>query len=162
MSYPIQRKTNTFVVIPAFIRSGTLSPPYSSCYLLSEDGLTQWKHDNASIMTIVGNNIIIRPENFANAITSNNDIGFWNAKYYTYPGEGLVNVGITLTDLGKDVYVGVPGEPNILHLRLVQAPGSINTCGKGGLVGYIPIECNSDIFDSGGDEYPNVSVARLQ
>lgn len=158
--YPAQRKSNTFVVIPVHGASaGDLTAPYSNCYLVSENDFSEWKKDNAPvILSSVGNVITISEANFSNAINSTEPNGYWNAKYYTLPNEGIVNIGVTLTDMGKDVFIGVPSEANILHLRLVRAPGNL---GKNGVVGYIPIEWNSDIAD-GGINFPNVSVARVQ
>ena len=159
--YPAQRKSNKFVVIPVYRNSdGDLTSQYSNCYLISENDFANWKTDNASvILSSVGNVITIGMENFSNAMTYTEPNGYWNATYFTLPNQGLVNIGVTLTDMGKDVFIGVPGETNILHLRLVQAPGNF---GKNGVVGYIPIECNADIFNDGGFNFPNVSVARVQ
>ena len=159
--YPTQRKTNTFVVIPVYGTSAAdLTAPYSNCYLISENDFAEWKKDNASvIVSSAGNVITISGANFQNAMNSTEPNGYWNSKYFTLPNQGRVNIGVTLIDMGKDVFIGVPGEANILHLRLVQAPGNL---GRNGLIGYIPIECNADIFNDGGINFPSVSVARVQ
>lgn len=155
--YPAQRKTNTFVVLllyPDAVYS-------SNCYLLLEKDFAEWKKDNASILTIAGNNITTSIANFPDAV-GNGGNGIWTSKYFTLPDSGYIAPATSLTDLGKDVYIGVPGEANLLHLRLVQAPGSVAGLGKAGTVGYIPVECNASLFiTDDGQNYPNVSVARV-
>ena len=61
--------------------------------------------------------------------------------------------------MGKDIFIGVPGEANLLRLRLVQLPGTVANLGKGGAVGYVVIEANANIFD--GTNFQIVAVARL-
>lgn len=151
-SYFAQRKTNTFVTIPFTTSGGGL---ITNVYLVSKADFESWKTNNASKMTITGNVITISVEHYAEVISD-----YWYGNYYNFPDQGHIAPGVSLTDLGNDVYVGVPGEANIMHLRLVQAPTSVANLGKGGIVGYIPIECNADLFD--GDSYPNVGVARVQ
>lgn len=148
-----QRKTNTFVAFPtAYNGEGGIS---TNLYLFSEAGLALWKQENASTLTIVGNNITTSVSNYPTVIQD-----LWtNTDYSSYYSE-QVAPGTTLTDMGKDVYIGVPGEANLLHLRLVQLPASTAALGKDGFVGYIPVEGNADIFD--GNLAPIVAVARVQ
>lgn len=153
-SYLSQRKLASFVVLLLY-PSSTYE---SNCYLLSEPDFERWKQDFALYLKVVGNNITTSVENFAFVVGSS---GIWSSEYYTYADSGYVPPATTLIDLGKDIYIGVPGEPNLLHLRLVQLPGSVETLGKGGKTGYVPIECNADIFvTTDGLSYMNVSVAR--
>lgn len=154
-----KRVTNNFVVIPTNIIEGVLN---SGCYLLSKQGFAQWVSDNASILTVVENTYTTSIANFPNLVNDSTN-GISNSKYYTLPDYGYINQGIELTDLGKDVFIGVPGQANILHLRLVQAPGTLANLGEGGWVGYVAVETNaSDIFtDPEGGSVPVVSVARV-
>ena len=157
-SYPAQRKTNTFVVL--YLYDDTTFK--SNCYLIQERGFNQWKQDNASILSIAGNTITTSVADFPGAI-ENSGNGLWSSQYFTFPDFGYVAPATTLTDLGKDIFIGVPGEANLLHLRLVQAPGTVAGLGKGGNVGYVAVECNADIFiTETGNSFPNVSVARVQ
>jgi hypothetical protein len=151
-SFVSQRKTNTFVTIPFTVSGGDL---VTNVYLVSKQDFEAFKRNNASKMTITGNVITVSINDYTDVISD-----YWFGDYYNFPDQGQIAPGVTLTDLGNDVYIGVPGEPNILHLRLVQAPTSVANLGKGGIVGYTPIECNSDLFD--GNNYPNVGIARVQ
>jgi hypothetical protein len=76
-----------------------------------------------------------------------------------YGSNDSLPIGMELKDMGKDIYIGVPGEANLLHLRLVQLPGTVANLGKGGAVGYLVVEANASIFSM--DQYLVVSVARL-
>ena len=153
-----KRVTNNYVVIPTWNDGDT----YSGCYMLTADGLAQWASDNALFLSVSGNTYTTTPANFYDLMYHSNN-GIWTAKYYSLPSEGYLDPGVILTDLGKDVYVGVPGEANILHLRLMQAPGTLANLGKGGWVGYVVVVANAvDIFtDRTGNSLPCVSVARL-
>lgn len=158
-----QRKTNSFVVIPQYVTEGDGAYLSSNCYLISEADVAQWLKDNASKITRVGNVVTTSVANFPDLV-GNSGNGIWANKYYTIlPNIGYVDMGTTLTDLGKDLYIGVPGESNLLHYRLVQAPGSVANAGKGGIVGYVVVEANADIFTASivGNSYPSVAVARV-
>jgi hypothetical protein len=163
-----QRLTNNYIVLPLYYNSGSGGVIKSDCYVLPESSLTQWASDNASKLTVVGNVYTTSVANFptiiANSISTPN--GLWQDKYYTFSGYGYMNPGVTLKDMGKDVYIGTPQESNLLHLRLVQVPGPVSNSGQGGKTGYVFVEGNADIFNStgndmGNNEYPVVSVARV-
>ena len=154
-----KRVTNNYVVIPTW-NDGDI---YSGCYMLTPDALTRWASDNALFLSVSGNTYTTTIAKFYDLMDHSETTGIWNAQYYTLPGQGYLDAGIVLTDLGKDAYIGVPGEANILHLRLMQAPGTLANLGKGGWVGYVVVETNAvDIFtDRTGSNLPCVSVARI-
>uniref|UniRef100_A0A6C0BDK4 Uncharacterized protein n=1 Tax=viral metagenome TaxID=1070528 RepID=A0A6C0BDK4_9ZZZZ len=153
-----KRVTNNYVVIPTWSDGDT----YSGVYMITADGVAQWASDNALFLSVAGNTYTTTPANFYNLMIHTGN-GIWTDKYYSLPDYGYLNPGVVLTDLGKDIYVGVSGEANILHLRLMQTPGTLANLGKGGWVGYVVVETNaSDIFtDNTGNTLPCVSVARL-
>jgi hypothetical protein len=154
------RLTSSWITIGTYILGGELT---SSMYLTPCPGLAQWAADNEDYLYVNGNQyIVVNPANYAMVI-GNTGNGFWTHKYSAaFPEEGYFRVGTLFKDLGRDVYIGVPNEPNILHLRLMQAPGTLSSLGKGGLVGYGVVETNaSDIFtESDGRTIPCVSLAR--
>jgi len=154
-----KRVTNNYVVIGTSYGGGYV---YSGAYMITAEGVAQWASDNAAFLSVAGNTYTTTQEKFYDLMFHTNN-GIWTDKYFSLPGYGYLDPGILLTDMGKDIYVGVPGEANILHLRLMQAPGTLANLGKGGWVGYIVVETHaSDIFaDTSGDTVPCVSVARI-
>ena len=147
-----KRVTNNYVVIPVNYSDSVLS---SGVYMLTTDAFAQWASDNALFLSVSGNTYTTTPANFYNLMIHTGN-GIWADKYYSLPGNGYLDPGVVLTDLGKDIYVGVSGEANILHLRLMQAPGNLAGLGKNGWVGYVVVETNaSDIFtDNTGNTLP--------
>jgi hypothetical protein len=144
-----QRKTNSFIV--------ALS---EAVFLLQPAQLAQWASDNKSILTVVGSTYTTSVVNFR-GLVNNVDNGLFTDKYYSFPVTALVP-GTTLKDLGKDVYIGTNAASNLLHLRLVELPGTVEHAGENGTVGYIPIEANADIFSEYPPvTYPCVGVARV-
>ena len=152
---PFSQRTGNYVVIANYFDTDTI---YSNAYLMLVKDFDQWVSDNKSLLTVVGNTYTSSVANFS-SIMNNVSNGIYENKYYTLPNRGQLPIGMELKDMGKDAFIGVPGEANLLRLRLVQLPGTVANLGKGGAVGYIPIEANADIFD--GASYPNLSVARL-
>jgi hypothetical protein len=153
-----QRLTNNYIVIPLNFDTGAI---VSNCYLISESALAQWASDNASKLTVVGNVYTTSLANFP-GVVNNIGNGIWTDQYYTLPNGGYVNPGVTLKDMGKDVYIGTPQESNLLHLRLVQVPGPVANSGEGGMTGYVFVEGNCDLFTNPlGSTYPIISVARV-
>ena len=147
-----QRKTNSFIV--------ALS---EAVFLLQPAQLAQWASDNKSILIVVGSTYTTSVANFR-GLVNNVDNGIFADKYYS-PGNVHLNAitpGTTLKDLGKDIYIGTSAASNLLHLRLVELPGTVENAGEGGTVGYIPIEANADIFSEYPPvTYPCVGVARV-
>lgn len=156
LTRPFAQNTGNFVVIATYSYSEVL---YSNCYILFENDFKRWASDYASNYSVVGNvYTALSVGDFESMISEPS--GLWSEYYYVVPGNpGLIPIGTELKDLGKDIYIGLPGEANILRLRLVQLPGTVANMGKGGAVGYIFIEANGPIFDGG--DYPAVGVARL-
>ena len=162
LTRPFAQNTGNFVTIAYYNTSNPEDPPVlvSGCYILLENDFKRWASDYASNYSVVGNvYTALSVGDFETMIGSLYD-GLWSEYYYVVPGNpGLIPIGTELKDLGKDIYIGLPGEANILRLRLVQLPGTVANMGKGGAVGYIFIEANGPIFDGG--DYPAVGVARL-
>jgi hypothetical protein len=155
------RPTNSFIVFPTYW--DVPNRMASACFLITPASVAQWAADNASLLTVLGNTYTVKnPANFVSVIGGDGN-GIWTNQYYTLPDTGYLAPGTLLTDLGKDIFIGVPDEPNILHLRLVQAPGTLGNQGKGGWVGYTPVGTYAfDIFtDTRGTTTPIVSVARI-
>ena len=154
VSRPFAQRTGNYIVTANYVNSGQL---YSNCYIQLESDIAQWASDNAGVLTVVGNVYISSVANYRSVVQ---DL-WYGAAYYNvpeYPNE-LLPIGMELKDMGKDIYIGVPGEANLLHLRLVQLPGALDALGRGASSGYVVVEANADIFD--GNLYPNVAVARL-
>ena len=151
VSRPFAQRTGNFVVT-AYGVDGKL---LSNCYIQLESDIAQWASDNASMLTVVGNVYTSSVDNYF-TVTQN----LWGDYYHVpeYPNETLP-VGMELKDMGKDIYIGVPGEANLLHLRLVQLPGALDALGRGASCGYVVVEGNADIFTI--NQYLTVSVARL-
>ena len=153
VSRPFAQRTGNFVVT-AYGVDGKL---YSNCYIQLESDIAQWASDNAGVLTVVGNVYISSVANYRSVVQ---DL-WYGAAYYNvpeYPNEYLP-IGMELKDMGKDIYIGVPGEANLLHLRLVQLPGALDALGRGASCGYVVVEGNADIFTI--NQYLTVSVARL-
>ena len=153
VSRPFAQRTGNFVVT-AYGVDGIL---YSNCYIQLESDIAQWASDNAGVLTVVGNVYISSVANYRSVVQ---DL-WYDGSYYNVPEypNVLLPIGMELKDMGKDIYIGVPGEANLLHLRLVQLPGALDALGRGASSGYVVVEANADIFD--GFSYPNVAVARL-
>ena len=152
VSRPFAQRTGNYIVTTNYVNV-TL---YSNCYIQLESDIAQWASDNASLLTVVGNVYISSVANYRSVVQD-----LWYGAYFNvpeYPSDALP-IGMELKDMGKDIYIGVPGEPNLLHLRLVQLPGALDALGRGASCGYVVVEANADIFD--GNLYPNVAVARL-
>jgi len=150
---PFAQRTGNFVVLGKYLSGGSL---YSNCYIQLESDIAKWAAHNASMLTVVGNVYTSSVANYRGVVQD-----LWYGSYYNvpeYPIEPLP-IGMELKDMGKDIFIGVPGEANLLHLRLVQLPGALDALGRGASSGYVVIEANANIFD--GDAYPNVGVARL-
>jgi len=62
---------------------------------------------------------------------------------------GEVPLYVTLRDLGKDIYFGIPSQTNLLRGRLVELPGSVANSGEGGTVGFVWIEVNASELNTG-------------
>ena len=154
VSRPFAQRTGNYIVTANYVNSGQL---YSNCYIQLESDIAQWASDNAGVLTVVGNVYISSVANYRSVVQ---DL-WYGAAYYNVPEypNVLLPIGMELKDMGKDIYIGVPGEANLLHLRLVQLPGALDALGRGASSGYVVVEANADIFD--GDLYPNVAVARL-
>ena len=155
VSRPFAQRTGNFVVT-AYGVDGIL---YSNCYIQLESDIAQWASDNAGVLTVVGNVYISSVANYRSVVQ---DL-WYDGSYYNvpeYPNE-LLPIGMELKDMGKDIYIGVPGEANLLHLRLVQLPGALDALGRGASSGYVVVEGNADIFSNTDYTYPTVSVARL-
>ena len=146
VSRPFAQRTGNFVVIANYV-DGQL---YSNCYLYAESDIAAWASDNASIVSVNGNIYTSSVANYETVVGN-----LWTS----YSSFGSFPIGTELKDMGKDIYIGLPDEANLLHLRLVQLPGTVANLGKGGAVGYVVIEANADILN--GDTLPGVSVARL-
>ena len=148
--------------ITSFVTLATTSSDTSTAYLMPKSGLSNWAYDNRALITVAGNTYTAKTSaNFSNIVGSNNPAsnGIWNlnnTRYY--PSASPIAPGKILRDLGQDAYIGVPGQANMLHLRLVQPPGSVPSGGLGMPSGYVVVETNADIFN--GANYPNTSVAR--
>lgn len=150
---------NNFVVIGTSTITGTPDRQTSTAYLMPASNFKNWQTDNRSIITIAGNTNTISVANFSNAIGTGTN-GLWNiAKTRYYPISTTLTIGTTLRDLGADQFIGVPGQANMIRLRLVAKPGSVPSSGYGGQQGYVVIGANADICN--GVTYPNVSVARV-
>jgi len=147
-----QRKTNSFIVVLS-----------EAVFLLQPAQFAQWASDNKALLTVVGSTYTTNVANFR-SVVNNTGNGLFADKYYI-PGNAFVDaltIGTTLQDLGKDVYIGTSAASNLLHLRLVELPGTVENAGEGGTVGYIPIEANADIFSEYPPvTYPCVGVARV-
>ena len=157
VSRPFAQNSGNFVSMAYRVNSGSVE---SYVYLISADEIDQWVLDNADILTVFSNMYLTSVDNYASLVGTTGN-GIWASKYYTLPNGGYVAQGTELKDLGKEMFVGVPGEPNLLRLRLVQMPGTLENLGKGGTVGYTFIEANATIFVGDEQNYPVVSVARL-
>ena len=159
VSRPFAQNSGNFVSMAYYYNTDT-SKVESFVYLISADEIDQWVLDNADILTVFSNMYLTSVDNYPSlvGVTGN---GIWASKYYTLPNGGYVPQGTELKDMGKEMFVGVPGEPNLLRLRLVQMPGTVENLGKGGTVGYTFIEANADIFVADEQNYPVVGVARL-
>lgn len=147
--------------ITSFVTVATDASGNSTAHLMLKSGFSNWAYDNRALITVAGNTYTAKTyANFSNIVASNNPAsnGIWNlnnTRYY--PNTTAIPPGRVLRDMGQDAYVGVPGQANMLHLRLVTLPGSVPSLG-GGTVGYVVVETNADIFN--GTSYPNTSVAR--
>jgi len=157
VSRPFAQNKNNYVAMPYYYNAGTIE---SYTYLIAEDDVNQWVLDNADILTVFSNMYLTSVENYP-SLVGNTGNGIWSYQYYTLPNGGYVAPGIELKNMGKEIFVGVPGEPNLLHLRLVQMPSTVENLGKGGVVGYAFVEGNATIFVNDKDNYPVISVARL-
>ena len=148
--------------ITSFVTLATTSSDASTAYLMPKSGLSNWAFDNRALITVAGNTYTAKTyANFSNIVGSNNpgSNGIWNlnnTRYYTTTTP--IAPGRILRDMGQDIYIGVPGQANMLHLRLVTLPGGLSSLGGPGSVGYVVVETNADIFTT--SNYPNTSVAR--
>ena len=156
VSKPFAQNNGNFVATASYYFEGIL---HSGCYILFEKDFNRWAYDYVSNYSAVGNVYTALSVADFETMISEPD-GLWSEYYYVVDGNpGEIPIGTELKDLGKDIFIGLPGEANILRLRLVQLPGTVENLGKGGAVGYVIIEANSSIFD--GNNYPVVGVARL-
>ena len=133
----------------------------STARLMSQTGFNNWASDNKSILSVAGNTYTTSFANYRRAV-GNSTNGIWNlgnSRYYNPPNPAPIAPGTILRDMGQDRFIGVPGQANLLHLRLVELPGTVENSGLGGAIGYVVVEGNANIFN--GTTYPNVSVARV-
>ena len=157
VSRPFAQNSGNFVSMAYRYFEGSVE---SYVYLITADEIDQWVLDNADILTVFSNMYLTSVDNYPSLVGGTGN-GIWASKYRTLPLNGYVPQGTELKDMGKEMFVGVPGEPNLLRLRLVQMPGTLENLGKGGTVGYTFIEANATIFVGDEQNYPVVSVARL-
>ena len=153
--------------ITSFVTIATASG-LSTAHLMTKPQFSNWVNSNRSMLTIAGNTYIAKGttptlmyQNFSNIVGSNNPAsnGFWNLNNTNfYSNTTPIPPGRVLRDMGQDVYIGVPGQANMLHLRLVTLPGGLTSLGGPGTTGYVVVETNANIFTGVG--YPNTSVAR--
>ena len=68
-----------------------------------------------------------------------------------------IDARVTLKDLGKDLYFGTRNKANLIRLRLVELPGTVDNSGEKGLVGYVYVEVN---YSEPGTYVPEVGVSR--
>jgi len=131
-----QRPTNAFVT-------------NSSGYLLNPD-ITSWEG--------LGN-----PKKIGNVYIYNS-FDLFNAAMQTVWLNGSnfvldpINTNTTIKDLGKDLYFGIQNEANLVHLRLVEVPGTVEDSGEKGIVGYVYLEVN---YANPGTYVPEVGVSRI-
>ena len=68
-----------------------------------------------------------------------------------------IDTGVTIKDLGKDLYFGTQNKANLVRVRLVELPGTVEHSGESGLVGYVYVEVN---YTRPGTYVPEVGVTR--
>jgi hypothetical protein len=68
-----------------------------------------------------------------------------------------IDARVTIKDLGKDLYFGTQNKTNLIRLRLMELPGTVEHSGENGLVGYVYVEVN---YTGPGTYVPQVGVTR--
>jgi hypothetical protein len=127
-----QRLTNTFTVIAN-----------DAAYLLLQSDIDRWAEDYKEDVTVVGNVYTITSSKFVADIHA-----LWNDDYYTLPDNGVIPLNVTLKDLGKDIYFGIPSQTSLLRGRLVELPGYVANSGEGGTVGFVWVESHAaELYD---------------
>jgi len=151
--------TNGYVIIPTYYNTTPPTSILGTAAMLTAEGLTRWASANKAKLSVAANTYTASIANLPNLISKAAG-GLYSSTYYTLPLFGQLPPGTFLKDLGKDIYIGVPGQANIFHFRLVQAPGILNNLGNGGWTGYVCVENNTSTF-SDYVNFPQVSVARV-
>ena len=119
-----------------FITIYTNVYPNSIPFFLESD-FNDWVAENSQYVSRVGNVITVRGALVTDVLRGE------NGPYDVLAHSGAnINVGKTVNNMGKTIFIGSSTESEFLVFTRVQVPGTISNEGRAGAVGYVVTDNN--------------------